>query len=65
METDIDQIGANVFKTMVIVFGLILVTSAVGTTISIKVKEQTKQEAIKAGLYQDDNGHWVKGNKSE
>ena len=41
---------------------------AIGMTIQNANEEQTKQEAIKAGLVQDNAGHWVRpelGEKNE
>ena len=44
------------------IIGMVVIFLAV--TISIPIKhaneEKTKQEAIKAGLVQDNEGHWVK-----
>ena len=41
---------------MVVVF----LAFAISIPFGIANKEQTKQEAIKAGLVQNDKGHWVK-----
>ena len=40
--------------------GLTFIILAVAVPIGIANEEQTKQEAIKAGLVQNDRGHWVR-----
>ena len=54
---DLDDWTVLVSALGAVVFFLVLAVSLPTTAAN---KEKTKQEAIKAGLVQDNEGHWVK-----
>ena len=49
-----------VYSTFIIAVLFVFLVTAIGMTIKNANEEQTKQEAIKAGLVQDNEGHWVR-----
>ena len=51
-----DWAGASI----VLVALVVLLVFVISIPCSIANEEQTKQEAIKAGLVQNDKGHWVR-----
>ena len=54
--SDSSEWAENGIIIMVLVVFLVLVITI---PFGLANEEQTKREAIKAGLVQDDNGHWV------
>ena len=53
--------SSNWSEAVVVIFAfLVLVVIASAIPILAANQEKTKQEAIKAGLVQDNEGHWVR-----
>ena len=54
-----------VYSTFIIAVLFVFLVTAIGITITDANEEKTKQEAIKAGLVQDNEGYWVRPNLGE
>ena len=48
------------YSTLIVAVLFVFLVTAIGMTIKNANEEQTKREAIKAGLVQDNEGHWVR-----
>ena len=50
----------SAYSIFIIAVLFVFLVTAIGMTIDDANEEQTKREAIKAGLVQDNEGHWVR-----
>ena len=49
----------NTAYCLIVCVAIIAMVSAMGFDLWLKHETETKTEAIRAGLVQNDNGHWV------
>ena len=62
IRNNLDLLSLVIFTIFI---SLVLIIYASAVVFDITKKEQTKQEAIKAGLVQNNEGHWVRPNLEE